>query len=97
MKAGTAIDTTGKLLPMYQGTYSAGKQNYLPNQSDILKNFLYSEGTVSDNPLPSQFTGAAQTLGKFTTTATATGGELCQKITNDVSGNHAEIFNHNSD
>jgi hypothetical protein len=97
MKNGTAIDADGKLLPMYEGTYSAGKQNYLPNQNDILKNFLYSDGAVSDNPLPSQFAGAAQTLGKLTTTANATGGELSQKITNDVSGDHAEIFNHNSD
>jgi hypothetical protein len=81
----------------------------LPNTTDLLKNFLYTDPTATpsgDNGLPVSLTANAQVLGttydstgaKSTITYSATGGSLDQKITEDATGGvHAEIFNHNSD
>jgi hypothetical protein len=80
----------------------------LPNTTDLLKNFLYTDPTATadgENELPTSLTANAQVLGttydvngdRVSTTFAATGGSLGQKITKDSNGVHAEIFNHESD
>jgi hypothetical protein len=81
--------------------------NILPDSSDLLKNFLYTDPTAvtdGENELPASFYQNAQVLGtvydntgaKVPTSFSAAGGTLDQKITSDSDGIHAEIFNHQS-